>query len=381
MPIPDIPSIEVIKNRITSDVEGKINQVVPALPLALVKVLASAIAGIIFLLYQAILWVYKQIFPASADDTSIALLGAIVGVIRVPEVQAVLLCTVPGTGVQVDQGTLFVGTNNITYRVETTTPIVAGEALNVPLLALTGGDVGNLANGEILDITQTDLNLTGTAEVTSTQTSGADEESLESFAARVSLRYRIRYITGSPGAYALNGLETPNFIWVGPFSDEDLPGTVNVYGKVDNQTDGIPTTDQLTELLSFLSFDPETGKEYRRAMSDNLNALPISVREFDIDIYVNNSSPELNADIEAAAKTYIDTLQPFITGVSASRKDVLTDIDVASETNAVAEQEGAKVTLIIITDVITGFPIGVAGYSFFGSEFGKFKTVTFIVVP
>ena len=67
MPLPDIPSIEVIKNRIVSDVAGKINQTVPELPLTFVKVLASAIAAFVFLLYQSILWVYKQIFPESAD--------------------------------------------------------------------------------------------------------------------------------------------------------------------------------------------------------------------------------------------------------------------------------------------------------------------------
>jgi len=125
MALPTIPSIEVIKNRIVSDIEAKVNQFTPALPLAFNKVIASAIAGLIFLLYQAIVWVYKQIFPASADDVSISLLGSIVGVIRVPAVQALLLATVPGTGPQVDQGTLFNGPNGLVYRVTTSTAIVA----------------------------------------------------------------------------------------------------------------------------------------------------------------------------------------------------------------------------------------------------------------
>lgn len=378
MALPTIPSITVIKNRIISDVAGKINQFIPILPLAFTKVVASAIAGIIYLLYQAIVWVYKQIFPESADDVSLALLGAIVGIFRVAEVQAVLLCTVPGTGPQVNAGTLFFGSNAVTYRVETTTAIVAGEALNVPMLALTGGDIGNLANGEILDITSTGSGLTGTAEVTSTQTDGADQESLESFAARVSIRYRIRDINGSVGAYTLNGLETPNFTWIGPFADEDLPGTVNVYGRVDNQTDGIPTSSQLTTLLSFLKNDTATGKEYRRPISDTINTLPISVREFDVEIFINASSPELDAAVEEAVKTFITTLEPFIIGVSDVRKDVLTNANVVGVANSAAEQEGAAVTQVIITDVVTTSIE--TSYSFLGGEFGKFRNVSFTVV-
>lgn len=379
MPLPAIPSIEEIKNRIISDVEGKINQFIPILPLAFTRVVASAIAGIIYLLYQAILWVYKQIFPASADDVSLALLGAIVGVFRVAEVQAVILCTVPGTGPQVDAGTLFVGSNGVTYIVQTTTAIVAGEATDVPMLALTGGDIGNLINGEELIITSTDLDLTGTAEVTSTQTPGADEESLESFSARVSIRYRVRDINGSVGAYTINGLETPNFIWIGPFADESLPGTVNVYGEVDNQPDGIPTTSQLTQLLSFLTNDTDTGKEYRRPISDTLNTLAISRKEFDLEVFINTSSAELNADIEVAVRTFISTLKPFIDGVTSPRNDVLTNAGVVSVANAIATQESALVTQVTITDVVTGF-IEVS-YSFLGGEHGKFRNVTFTVVP
>ncbi len=375
MALPDIPSIEEIKNRIISDIAGKINQTIPLLPIAFVRVLASALASAEFLIYQAILWVYKQIFPESADFFNLVLLGAIVGITPVDAVPAQLLCTVPGTGPQVNAGTLFIGSNGITYRVETTTAIVAGFALDVPFLALTSGDISNLINGEVLDITSTDLNLEGTATVTSTVIPGADQESTESFSARVSIRYRVRDINGSVGAYSLNGLEAPNFIWIGPYADEDLPGTVNVYGRVDNQTDGIPTTAQLNTLDTFLKNDTATGKEFRRPISDNLNELPISVREFDLEIFISDSNPGLNSDIEDGAKTYITTLEPFITGVSASRKDILTNTNVAGVADDIAEQNGASVTQVVITDVITGFIE--TKYSFLGGEFGKFRNVTF----
>lgn len=373
-----IPSIEEIKNRIIYDVEGSINETIPALPLSFVKVLAAALSGLIYLLYQAILWVYKQIFPASADYFNLVLLGEIVGLTPVRSAQAILLCDIPGSGSQVSQGTLFIGSNGITYSVQTTTSIIGGIASDVPLLSLTSGEIGNLAVGEILEITQTDLSLDGTAEVVGSEQTGADQESREDFSARVSLRYRTRDIAGTPGGYALNGLETPTFIWIGPYGNPTLPGTVDVYGKVNNQADGIPTVDQLNELKDYLSFDPSTGKEIRRPIGDTINTLPIVVREFDLVVFINESNPDLNAQIEDAVKTFISTLEPYVIGVSDFRKNVLTNTDVAGVADSIAEQEGAKVTNVVITDVVTGLVEN--NYTFYGGEFGKFRDVSFIVV-
>jgi len=378
MAIPDIPSIEEIKNRIVSDVTDSINQVVPSFFISFVRVLASAIASMHYLTYQAILWVYKQIFPSSADYFNLILLGRIVDVTPKEATNAIILCTVPGSGSEVTQGTTFIYTNDVTYRVETTTLIVSGEALNVPMRALTSGGIGNVADGEILNLTSSTLGLDGTAEVTSTDTSGADEESEDSFAARVSLRYRIKFIAGTPGGYALYGLETPNFTWVGPYADEDIHKQVNIYGRVDNQTDGIPTSSQLAELEEYCSFDQETGKEIRRAIGDELNTLAISRRVFDLEIFINNSNSGINAEIESAENDFIDTLEPFIQGVSSVRRDVLTNTDTAGVADDVAERNGAKVTQVVITDTVTG--LTETNYSFYGGEFGKWGTITFTVV-
>jgi len=158
-----------------------------------------------------------------------------------------------------------------------------------------------------------------------------------------------------------------------------LPGVVNVYGKVDNQADGIPTTDQLAELYNYLAFDPDTGKEVRRAIGDTLYALPITVKEFDLDVYVHGSNATLNSDIETAVDDYIATLEPYIIGVSGIKKDVLTNTAVGGVGNAIANLEGATVTQVSITDVLTSSVE--TNYTFYGGETGKFRTVNFIDVP
>ena len=379
MAIPQIPTIEEIKSRIEIDITGKINQGIPVLPLSFVKVLASSISGVAFLLYQAILWVYKQIFPQSAEYATLKLLGAIVGITPVNAVSAVILCTIPGnTGSWVYAGETFIASNNITYRVTTDTEIIAGEATNVPLLALTSGDDGNLDNGEILDIVRTNLLLTGTATVTGTQTSGADEESQASFSARVSIRYRLRYITGSAGAYVLNGLECPNFIWIGVYADDTLPGKVNVYGRVDNTADGIPTTSQLTELLSCLTYDPTTGKRYLKPIGDTIECLPIENREFDIEVFINDGSATINALIQTSLDNYIYALEPYLEGISTSRKNVLTNTDAATAADSIAVQYDAKVTQVVITDVLTG--LTETNYTLYGGTFAVWRNITFTAV-
>lgn len=379
MAIPQIPTIEEIKDRIVTDIADKLNKSVPVLPISFIKVLAGAVAGMFFLCYQAILWVYKQIFPSSAEYANLKLLGSIVGISPTQPVSAIILCTVPGTtGAWVYAGVTFIGTNGVTYRVTTDTEIIAGNATDVPMLALTTGDIGNLENGEILDIVRTNLNLTGTATVTDTDTTGADEESEASFSARVTIRYRTRYITGSTGAYVLNGLECPNFTWVGVFSDETVPNIITVYGRVDNQTDGIPTTAQLDELEDCMTYDPTTGKKYRKPTGDILDMNAISNREFDIEIFINNGSPTINSLIETAIDDYITALEPYIEGVSTSRKDVLTNTDAATAADSVAVQNDAKVTTVIITDVLTGNTE--TNYTLYGGEFAKWRNVTFTAV-
>jgi len=376
MALPVIPSIQEIKNRIVSDVESKINQTVPSLLLALIKVISGANSGVDYMLYQSIAWVYRQIFTQTADWESLILWGEIAGITPIPEVSAIIVCDVPGPGAQVTQGTLFIGTNSITYRVQYTVPIVLGVAADVEMLALTGGEIGNLADGEVLNISQTDLALDGTATVTSTLQSGDDSEDREIFRERVISRFRRRATGGSPGDYNLWGLEAPNFVWIGPYADENQAGKVNVYGLVDNQPDGIPTSGQLIELKTYLEIDTAAGKAYRRPIGDVLETLPISIAEFDIEVEIQNAGPDLKDAISTAMEDFILALQPYIEGVSNFQRNTLTKTNLASAASTVAEQGGAIIIDVTITEVSTS--IVRERYVFWGGQHGKARNITYV---
>jgi uncharacterized phage protein gp47/JayE len=352
MALPQIPTATEIYNRIIIDITGKINQGVPSLPLSFVKVLAKAVAGVCYLKYFAILWVYKQIFPQTADYETKEKMGAIVGLYPDPAVSAILLCTIPGiTGQWVYSGELFIGANGVVYRVTTSTEIIAGEATAVPLLALTSGEIGNLEIGETLDIIQTNLSLTGTAEVTSISTTGSEKESEESFGAVVIARYRRRITGGSPADYYFWGLECPNFDWIGVYATVGYPSVVTIYGHVDNQTDGIPTAPQLVELEDYLTNDPVTGKAWRKPTNDTLDINATDVLEYDIELTIRDGNLTVKTDIETEIRSYVPTLRPFIEGISDIKNNSLASGDLIGIANDIASESDSKVTVCEITRV------------------------------
>ncbi len=378
MSLPQIPTTKEIKDRIVSDLETSINQVTPLLPKAFNRVLAGALAGIITLLYQAILWVYRQIFPDTADITSLRLLGALVDVFQLKATFAVITADVPGTeSYTVSVGTLFRGSNNMVYKVTTAGVVTSGIA-EVSLTAQKSGEIGNLAAGSIIDIVSPVAQLIGTAEVTATTTDGDDAESDDSLRIRVSSAYKKRKTGGSPVDYESWGLECPNFDWISPVDSNSLPGDVVVYGKVDNQTDGIPTASQLLQLLEYLKVNPVTGLRDRHPIGPDPIPTAISRQEFDIEIFIQDGTPAIESSIEAAVTDYLENRKPFNLATTINRTDTISRGGIADVANDVANPQGSTVISVNLTQVIGSLEI--QSYQLFGGEFGKVGTITFTEV-
>lgn len=377
MAILDIPSIQEIKSRIVSDIESKTGQEIPPLPVTFIRILAGAIAPIAFLLYQSIVWVYKQNFPQLSDKATLSLLGEAIGIYLEPAKKSEITADVPGSGDYVLLGETFISSAQVIYQVTETTDIIGGVASDVPMKALTAGSIGNVVVGEELSLTKAVAGLDGVAIVTALTISGEDEEDTESYRSRVILRYRTKFFWGSPAGYYFAGIETPNFIWVGPYAHETSAGFVKIYGRVDISlgTDGIPTSGQLLELENYLRYDNGVGQEIRRPIGDNLEILPVFNKEFDITVFIENGNSALKADIEDALRVKMQSYEPYIIGVSLTRNDTLTNSDIVIEADSLALQQNAKVVSVIITNVETAFPE--SSYTFFGGEFGLIRDVTF----
>lgn len=378
MSIPTIPTVAEIKARIIADLENKLNQTTPLLSKAFNRVLAGSIAGVIILLYQAILWTYRQIFPTTADLTSLKLMGALVGVFPLNAEFATLEVEIPGTtGYTIPETVTFRSSNNVVYKVQTATIIIAGIA-TVNIKAQESGEIGNIPNGSILDIVQPDPNLTGIATVTDTITSGDDAESSDSYSQRVISEYQKRKTGGSPADYEAWGLEAPNFIWISPLDTPTTVGEVQVYGKVDNQTDGIPTGSQLLELDDYLNVDPETGLRTRHPIGPPTVTLPISRFEFDVEIFIQNGNPAIQSDITDAVTSYIENQEPFNVAINTIVKDTISKGGISAVGNDVANPQGSTVTDVTLTQVTPNLII--PSYQLFGGEWGKVRNITYTVV-
>lgn len=374
MALPTIPNAAEIANRIIADIEGDTNQTTPALAKAFNKVVARAVAGVVILLYNAILWVYKQIFPDTADYKSLVLLGKLVGISPTPAVAAVITANVYGTnGESVAVGTAFKSATNQVYTV-TTGGTIAGGLCLCTLTAVSPGDAGNIADGETLSIITPDPVLTGTAIVVSTITDGDDEESEASFRARVIARYKRRHTGGSPADYYLWGIEAPHFIWVSPVAG-DVPGSVWVFGEVDNQPDGIPTQEQLATLKDYLTYNPETGLADRKPICDVVTCKPITRKIINVTVDIKNGTDGIKADIESAIRAYLLDLEPYNEGVSLLRNDTMTDSGVSSVAFDVASEGGASILDLVVRD--TGGR-RLLSYVLYGGEKAKLGTITFV---
>lgn len=376
--IPTIPTAAEIKARITADLNNKLNQATPDIAKAFNKVLAGALAGLITLLYQAILWTYKQIFPSTADITSLTLLGSLVNIFQLKASFAVLTADVSGdNGYIPPEGTQFRSSANVVYVITSTNTITGGIA-SVELTAQQSGDIGNLINGSILDIVNPDPQLIGTATTTATTISGDDPESIDSFRSRVISEYRKRRTGGAPADYEAWGLETPNFDWISPLDDPNDVGEVIVYGRVDNQTDGIPTGAQLIELYSYLTVDPKTGLRTRHPIGPDVQTLPISRFLFDIEIFIQNTSPSLESSIISAVTNYLETQEPYNEAINTIKKDTISEGGIADVSNDIANLQSSTITKVILSQ--TSPPLIVPSYQLFGGEFGKVNSITFTPV-
>jgi len=377
MALTDVPSIKTIRDRIVADVESKINQDVPAYSLSFVRVVAGAFAVAFYLLYQLTAWVYKQIFTQTQDIEALKLDGESKGILYRNATYGVLSATVntsDGLPGSINSGNTFYGSNDVVYRVNSTTEIPGAVAMT----ALTSGKVGNLTAGDEITLSSSAPGVAPVATVILMTLTADDDEDIENYRERVAIRKRTKFIYGSPAGYALSGLETPNFIWVGPYADPLFAGNVNVYGRVslDLGTNGIPTSAQLLELENFLKYDNGVGDETRKPTTDTLVVLPIQNNEFDIIVSVQNVSLALKTDIENAIIEKVASYEPFIAGVSQVRNDTMTNTDIAIIGDTVATPDGGKVVSVTLFDVTGGAYFN--SFTFFGGVFGKARNISFI---
>lgn len=266
------PTLQDLKTRTKSDFEARLGTNGSALRRAFISVAALVYAGLIHTLYGFIAWVFKQIFPASADSENLRRHASFWNVVPKDATFAQFNLIFTGTdGTVIPAGTQVQRSDGYVFTTDAIGNIAAGTA-TVSVTASPGyqGEAGNTEVGAILALTTPIPGVNGQATVGTAIIEAADAESDEDLLARLELRLANPPLGGSKADYKRWALEVAGVTraWVTPLVMG--PGTVGVSFVVDNDPGSIfPDAPKIAEVQAYIEdLQPVTMDLYVYAPTD-----------------------------------------------------------------------------------------------------------------
>lgn len=393
------PTTKEISDNIIAQLEASLNQSIPLLPKAFLRVLARALAGVFVLLYKYGGFMFLQMFVRTATISETTVNGRILSPLiewgrligvgdPAPATNAELLIaiTVENQTGSLPSGTQLVNSDNgVTYitigSVLLNSPTVQATVRAVSDQAGGGGvgAIGNLSAGAELSFANPLANVSRTAVVVSQTVTGADGESTEAYRQRIIDRFQKRPQGGAYADYEQWGEEPAGIINVYPYTS-DCPGQVDVYVEATEASsgspDGIPTPAQLQEVLDSIELD-QSGLATRRPANALVNAFPITRVGFDVRVTTLqvNDLAVVQADIETALIEYFKNREPYIVGLSVPpRRDRITRTAVGGVVEDIVTANGGIFGGVILSLSGTGVEVYTLGIG----EKAKLNSVTFV---
>lgn len=297
----ELPSIkdlsERARNAFRSEIPGSDAHLWPST----LFVIAKVFAGLVFEIFSKLAWIDKQRFAHTATGENLDKHGFDIGLGRRAASFAYGDLEVYGTpGATLPAQTVFTRSDGLAYTsIEAETLSEAGYAI-VKVICSTTGITGNTAPYATFassnsDVLQANVNEYGIGQ-------GSEVESDERYRERILFRKRQPPEGGALHDYQAWGLSVPGFtrIFVAPLACG--PGTVDVYGLMEDaypENYGIPQPIDIQALQAFLdSVRPATASVVARA--------PIP---FPVDVVVKGISPDTFEVREAAAQEIVANIR------------------------------------------------------------------------
>jgi uncharacterized phage protein gp47/JayE len=368
------PTTKEISDNIIAQLEASLNQSIPLLPKAFLRVLARALAGVFVLLYKYGGFMFLQMFVRTATISETTVNGRILSPLiewgrligvgdPAPATNAELLIaiTVENQTGSLPSGTQLVNADNgVTYitigSVLLNSPTVQATVRAVSDQAGGGGvgAIGNLSAGAELSFANPLANVSRTALAVSQTVTGANGESTEAYRQRIIDRFQKRPQGGAYADYEQWGEEPAGILNVYPYTSA-CPGQVDVYveatGASSGSPDGIPTAAQLQEVLASIELD-NSGLATRRPANALVNAFPISRSAFDvrvISLQVNDLGG-VQQSITSALEEYFRGREPYIIGLSVPpRRDRITATAVGGVVEDIVTANGGIFAGVIVS--------------------------------
>lgn len=395
------PTTKEINDNIIAQLEASLNQSIPLLPKAFLRVLAKALAGVFILLYKYGGFIFLQIFVRTASGKDTTVNGVIVNPLKfwgrligigdpTPATNAELLIDITVTN---QTGTLPSGTQLVNSDNGVTYITIGSVALTAPIVQATiraasdqaggggAGAIGNLDPGAIVTfanpLANVDRSATGVAQVVT----GSDAETTEAYRQRIIDRFQKRPQGGAYADYEQWGEEAAGVINVYPYTGD--PGEVDVYSEATVESsgspDGIPTAAQLQAVLDLINLD-SNGLASRRNANAFVNSFPITRTGFDVTVTGISGVDDLaqvKTDVTAAVTEYFLSVEPFIAGLSVPpRNDQLTRTRVSAIVEDIVTAAGGTFTSAIFNT--TGTPGSLSAYVLGEGEKAKASNVVFV---
>tara|TARA_R110000787_G_scaffold52876_5_gene124321 strand:+ start:40 stop:1236 length:1197 start_codon:yes stop_codon:yes gene_type:complete len=362
-----------IADNIIANLEASLNQSIPLLAKSFMRVLSTALAGVVVLLYKYAGFMFLQQFVQTATFKSTEINGVelsplvehgrLVGVgDPTPATQAELTVDITVTNavgtlpsgsqlVNTDNGVTYITIGAVLLNASTVSALI--RAVNDQADAGGAGAIGNLSVSNIVSFVNPLANVSRDTVVTAQVVVGADGETEAAYRQRVLDRFQKRPEGGAYSDYQLWATGVAGILNSYPYTSA-CPGQVDVFVEAtvasSGSPDGIPTTVQLEEVLAAINFD-DSGLASRRPANALANTFAIDRLAFDLRVTgltVGNLA-DVQASITTALEEYFLSREPYIIGLSVPpREDRITrSATVALVENIVNDAGGVFSTVLV----------------------------------
>ncbi|CAB3742487.1 hypothetical protein LMG24238_06889 [Paraburkholderia sediminicola] len=289
------PTLSALRTQIWTDIKSAVGLTVSLLQKAVLKIVGSALAALVFGLYGYLDWIAKQAVPFTSTDEFLAGWGAMKSVYLEAATQAQLTVQFTGTtGTPLPAGTGVNRTADGFSYVTMSDAVWSGSTATANIQAVAAGTAGNCDVGTSVSLASAITGIQSSGTVTAIVSSAADVETQDDFRGRVMLAFQdpvqggaqtdyvkwARDVAGVTRAWcAPNGFGAGTVVVYFMMDEAEsshagFPQGTNGVSQYDEGPGGIPrdvvaTGDQLTVANAIISLQPVTALVYSCAPIEN----------------------------------------------------------------------------------------------------------------
>jgi len=252
------PTLNDLVTRIQSDLEARMGASGKVLRRSVISVLARVLAGVAHLIYGFLDWIFKQVFPDTAESENLDRWATIWGVTRktATYAQGNTVFTGSSNGVVIPAGTLVQRSDGVQFTTDANATIASGTA-TAAITCATPGAVGDTNPSTVLTLVAPIATVTSQSTVDSSGLiGGADQETDPELLARLLARIQTPPNGGAINDYIAWAEEVAGVTRAWAYANYMAPNGVGVTFVKDDATPSIiPSGGDVAAVLAYIT-DP-----------------------------------------------------------------------------------------------------------------------------